>query len=1589
MFRSPKHQWRNRSAIRRAMQLARAIVDSLGSRNATPALTIGRLKRLETRQVLSVTAGFTGGVLSIQIDSGGVEAAGLFASGNDFFVDQNNNQAQDVGEVSGLIAEIGRLQATSPDQEGSFHWRGDFSRASLNQPGSNGNVIDIAGFQQTLLQASFHAIGNLNIEGAGLVSINGQAVVDGSANIISQASSIRIADNITDLVDISGATNLVANNADIMVGPAGTVHLGGVSASANRIEITEHSDLQLDNIEAQQATLISFGSMTNSDGASLRVHGDATFDAESITLADHSQDSLLIDGRVDLIARTGDISIRSEGQVQLGDLNASARNLLISEDADLLINSIDAAGNLTLESSGAIADGVNASTAVDGLSNFTGTSISLADNAGDTLQLRGPVSLVATAGDVVLSAPGSVSLGVVSATGHNIVIVEDGDLALNHIAATQDILLETSGTLTDVAGADTEAAGLARMQAISIVLADQSTEALRIAGTIELTATRGDVQLGSAGFVAVGAITASGKNLELSEDADTTISSLQATSGLFLDSSGSVTDLPGSQVRIAGTADILANSITLCDEASDNWFIGGSFTLQATTGDIELGPAGTLDIGVISAKADNIRIQEDADTEIVNVDAMGDFTVHSAGTVGDPFASRIHVRGNSVITGTSITLADNDTDQLLVDGSNSWQATDGDLTIGPAGQVELGDVSASANKLSISEDADMSLVLIQAIDRLELSSPGAITDRPGANLHAGGAASLTATSITLADHNTDRLDIEGDVTVRALTGDVRIGPSGLVTLGTLDIVGDNVFISEDAGLDVRLLDASGDAELESSGSLRDTTAAQIRVLGSALFRAQDITLADSPDDILIVAMATTFLAENDVHIGPDGLVTLGDITASARNLSLAEDTDTSLDQLQLRGDLTLVSSGSVSDIVGAHINIEGQAHIEGVALTLADHDSDRLHIASLVDLRIAGDIIIAAPGQVTLGTISAIASNISIFEDAATLLNNVISGNVLRLDSSQSIVNLVAADPARAIGVQAPLAVLTAGTFVHLGGVRFQTLTGEFHANGMLGSAAHLSLNQRADEVGVAALDLLSEPTASGEPIAPTWIDGSNLAEVQRRFSYEASFAGQYAWYVSNQTDLQVGPVRGVGDGLHLYVETLGTHDLTANSAIQIVNTSNANGAMALIAGDQLTIASNGSLETIAVTGQPGDNQRVLVPLFQADAFDGGVGPAGFESTHSVILERALAEDSRYDSVLAGAQNVFQHVSSQFGASGEAGFLAIIRYADGQTQLFDTYQEVFGSFDGGSGTKGPVGTFTGAIPAHSNSDGAAALFARSTPFGDVFLNGVQELPTSVIYRRSTDFFLFENGGSTDAALQVTNLDSGSDRVLDVLTNAVPPSFSLPTLIETTTPLVPAPILQVVENHASPGDSDQELETKVEFDTTRQIIIYRVGFDDQNENGQPEDAELPNREQIVQQHRTTQADMLDKEQDEDQTPGEQGAVVRLAPGQLDSKWRDVQKDLNPTPETLDTWIDLYRHHPHVGSGAYTIVEEASRTGIEVLRVFSVRDFEEPAPVSTEPMLQEVPIQNEAESVGSRSDQGSQSSLRAVEKVARDD
>jgi hypothetical protein len=220
------------------------------------------------------------------------------------------------------------------------------------------------------------------------------------------------------------------------------------------------------------------------------------------------------------------------------------------------------------------------------------------------------------------------------------------------------------------------------------------------------------------------------------------------------------------------------------------------------------------------------------------------------------------------------------------------------------------------------------------------------------------------------------------------------------------------------------------------------------------------------------------------------------------------------------------------------------------------------------------------------------------------------------------------------------------------------------------------------------------------------------------------------------------------------------------------------------------------------------------------------------------------------------------------------------------------------------------------------------LFTRDTAFDKTFLIQNQMLPTTAIMRRASDFFIFEDGGNTDIASVSETIDGvlslgaggGPSIVDEPLPAFVIPSLSMPQVRLLDTPSqVSAPEIELI----IPAEKDNI------------VAVYRIDYDERNDDGQVDPDELPSFEEI---RRKAEKGELRKPvagdgETEDPTRG------------LDDKGDEIKgsKGGSPTQEDIENTKAEMLKNPQKPSGAYAIIESVN-DGRKIVRdVFAIRDW----------------------------------------------
>ncbi|MEI7947789.1 MAG: filamentous hemagglutinin N-terminal domain-containing protein, partial [bacterium] len=364
-------------------------LDNVGNNFSTVAIAAGNIVTLRDSGAinignsvvannLTVTAGgkidFTGtgastvgGTMNLNSTTGGIDDSGVGGSlavtgvstlnatgaGNDIRLDNANNNFSTVVITSGYDVMLNDV-----------------------------NAINI-GNATVANNLSVTAIGAITDNAAANLSVQGDAAFTGT--------SITLADTVTDVLTVAGNANFDGDAGVITIGPAGLVNLGTLTfTTTGAVTIQEDGHTELSGTStAGSLSLTSTATLTDDPaGASVTVTGNAFFEGTSITLADNA-DVLSVGGNARFKADTTGITIGAAGTVNFGTLTFTApTSVTIQEDNATVLSGTSTAGSLSLTSALTITDDATANVTV-GSGSFTGTAITLGDQASEVLSVSG------------------------------------------------------------------------------------------------------------------------------------------------------------------------------------------------------------------------------------------------------------------------------------------------------------------------------------------------------------------------------------------------------------------------------------------------------------------------------------------------------------------------------------------------------------------------------------------------------------------------------------------------------------------------------------------------------------------------------------------------------------------------------------------------------------------------------------------------------------------------------------------------------------------------------------------------------------------------------------------------------------------------------------------------------------------------------------------------------------------------------------------------------------------------------------------------------------------------------------------------
>ena len=727
---------------------------------------------------------------------------------------------------------------------------------------------------------------DVNLDTAGetaVVSINGagQVTVNGSNDLNSTAAGVQasVASAINTL-NVNG-TPLTANLS---------VALDGNFTGANSIQTLSVTDVS-------QLTIVG----------QYEIDGDATVVLQGVgsTLGDGPTSSLSVDGVTSITARNNDVLLTDN--VDLNVLNVSTlggADVTIADSNSLVLNNVNASGDLNLTAPGSITDVTGSSIDVNGDGIFEASSVVLGDQAGDTVNFRrtgfdvsGLVELhedsnivfvSSNIGSLVADSPGGIFDG--RATNINIA----GNASLTGNAAIRlgehgtdtfnagSLTFQTSGHAHFFEDSGTLLVGDSNARTLNVTsLGDVTDNATATLTTLFSTGLQGDniilgdgdssvnqVDLGGLYFFSLG-------DVDITEQGDIfIIEERNQANRLTLTTPGSIADADNAGTTVNLLSTFNANNVTIGDSLNDRFNSGSirfdvenQFFFRENSGTNLAGNSSSASANI--GAAGNITNSDDTTVNVTGVTRLLGQNVLVGNETGDEFnfgSLDVTTDGDAFITEDSSTVfAGNSTADLLAINSAGSITNTGESTLNvqrvanfqAANAINIGNAvddqfnaaavtaNSSANVL-INEDSATILTGDNAGNAFNVTSTGSILNAANSTVDVATTLSLNAGgAINLGSQTDDITDVPND---RVEFSSVTFNSPGNVLIETQ---ADAIITGSNSGGIVNLIAQDGDTFFD----ILDQTDAEIEVQGSLFLTGLDVVIGEGLMDSLTVGGA--------------------------------------------------------------------------------------------------------------------------------------------------------------------------------------------------------------------------------------------------------------------------------------------------------------------------------------------------------------------------------------------------------------------------------------------------------------------------------------------------------------------------------------------------------------------------------------------------------------------------------------------------------------------------------------------------------------------------------------------------------------
>nr|WP_244135701.1 filamentous hemagglutinin N-terminal domain-containing protein [Burkholderia seminalis] len=920
--------------------------------------------------------------------------------------------------------------------------------ATLNGP------LEVFGSPAAVIVA---APGGISVNGMALTNIPGLTLTTGTPQFLTGVGG-----TATDFAHAGAvAYNVQSGNISIS-GPAGNDGTpgAGIEGTVGNIDLIGQSVSLSAPLRADQRVNIVTGnqtvtptSMSSSGNAYATAANSATNTAAAIgkTVAvDANQYGSVTSGTVFIVSTAAGMGVNT-----LGQLSATAGNVVVNSNGDIAVGqtfahqdvTLASAGNTTISGTGLANQ--NYTVNANGDINATG-SVSAGQNVAMTAGGNLNAASVAANGSANLTAGQSMTIDSLSA--HDVALkTMNGDLTVGGLSAP--------GTISAQAGRDLTVNGAVQGgSTVALTGARNATVNGSVSGvdTTTVAATTGTAQIAgsaisnaalsiTAGHSALigGNVAAQGPLTVTATSGDATLSGTAVTPGALTISSGGTTTLGGqtqaTTANVSGSNVAVNGTLTTTGDttlAATNGNLTGTGAIGTTQGNVNLSASQAIAYSGAVQSGGTVSATAGQDATLANVSAPGAITIaagrdatETGNLTGGNTVSMTAGR-NASVTGSVASVGDTTitarTGSAAVNGNAQ---SNGALTINASQNASIGGTAQAQGPVSIMAQAG-SLTGQGNVT----SSQGAVSLKAGQAIALGGAVQSGSTIDATAGTNASfggTVAAPGTVTIQAgqdttLAGNVTSGGNLSVTSGgntsvqgTAASIGDMTLAANGGAL-------STTGNVVSMGAL-NATGQQGVSLGGTVYSGGNAQIGSTAGSVAVAGAVSTPGTLN-INAGQDATVAGTVQSGQSTTVTAARD-------VNLNGGLSVNGTGNASVTAGRDINGTG-------ALTVANDTTlnagNNVGISGAIQT--GNNLSATAGNNLSVGATTAVGTSmLTATNGSATLTGDALSGGATTITAGTD--------------------VNTQGSVKSLGDLSVNAKSGNLTATGAVSTAGNAALN--------------------------------------------------------------------------------------------------------------------------------------------------------------------------------------------------------------------------------------------------------------------------------------------------------------------------------------------------------------------------------------------------------------------------------------------------------------------------------------------------------------------------------------------------